>query len=342
MKKLLLALVAISSIISSYSQLRIKAVGDIMMGSYTPRTVIPENNGQVFVDSIATWLDSADITFGNLEGVFVTKDLEPKKCRPESRKAKRCYEFGMPDTLAYTLKKVNFDVVSLDNNHVSDYGSAGIKHTKQKLSSLGIRFAGKKKPVIYNIDSTSIAVIAFGTSSASWHLSDLKTAKEQIAQLDTLVDIVIVSFHGGAEGLNAQHVYNKKETFYGEDRGNLITFTHAAIDNGADLIIGHGPHVLRGIELYKNKLICYSLGNFLTHGNVSLKDVKALGAILDIQIDNKTGDFMKGKIIPTKQNYPGIPHYDSNKKAIYTIQKLTTEDFPSSLLKINTNGTLTK
>jgi len=342
MKYLIALLVVTTSYQICFTQTRIKAVGDIMMGSYTPRTIIPSHNGQVFIDSIARHLDSADITFGNLEGVFVTPDLEPKKCRPESRKAKRCYEFGMPDSLSYTLKKLNFDIVSLDNNHVSDYGAAGIKHTKTKLDTLGIKYAAKKLPKTFSIDSISFAVIAFGTSSESWHVSDLKTASMVISQYDTLVDVVIVSFHGGAEGFSAQHVKNETETFYGEDRGNLIAFSHNAIDSGADLIIGHGPHVLRGVELYKNKLICYSLGNFLTHGNVSLKEVKGHGAIIDIIIDNKSGDFVSGQIIPTQQNYPGIPHYDLSGRAISVIKNLTKSDFPNSTLQISNTGKLSK
>lgn len=313
-----------------------------MMGSYTPRTITPPHNGQAFVDSIAHHLDSADITFGNLEGVFVTKDLAPKKCRPESRKAGRCYEFGMPYTLSETLAKLNFDVVSLDNNHVSDYGYEGITFTKSRLDSVGIKYGAKKEPVVFTIDSTKFAVVAFGTSSVSWRVSDIKNAKTQIAKYDTLVDVVIVSFHGGAEGFSAQHTPRETEMFYGEDRGNLPAFSHAAIDAGADLIIGHGPHVLRGIELYKNKFICYSLGNFLTYGNVSLKGVKGVGAIMDLQIDNKTGNFMSGKIIPTKQLAPGIPYYDNASEAISVISNLTKEDFPESGLIINEDGTITK
>lgn len=335
---LLLSIFLISTL--TYSQTRLKAVGDVMMGSYTPRPVTPPNNGQLFIDSIAQHLDSADITFGNIEGVFVTKELAPQKCRPESREAKRCYEFGMPYTLSNTFKALNFDLASLDNNHVSDYGQAGINFTKRRLDSLEIKYSGKKQPVRFTIDSTDFVLIAFGTSGVSWRVSDLRNAKAIISKYDTLVDVVLVSFHGGAEGFSAQHTPNHTEKFYGEDRGNLIAFSHTAIDAGADVIIGHGPHVLRGIELYNNKLICYSLGNFLTYGNVSLKGVKGVGAIMDLVIDNKTGDFVSGKIIPTKQLAPGIPYFDNTGEAIKIIQNLSKEDFPQSGLIINNDGTL--
>lgn len=322
------------------SQTRLKAVGDIMMGSYTPFPKTPANNGQVFIDSISSHLDSADITFGNLEGVFVTKELKPQKCREESRKAGRCYEFGMPDSLSYTLRALNFDLLSFDNNHVSDYGIEGINHTKGKLDTLDIQYGYKKSPVIFKRDSTTFALIPFGTSSVSWRVTDLKFAQEVISKYDTLVDVVIVSFHGGAEGYDAQHTPNHNEKFYGEDRGNLIAFSHTAIDAGADLILGHGPHVLRGIEVYKNKLICYSMGNFLTHGNVSIRGVKGCGVIMDIIIDNNSGNFISGKIIPTKQTPPGIPYYDKKGESIQLIKKLSEEDFSNSQIKVLDSGEL--
>ena len=303
--------------------IRIKAVGDIMMGSNTPTQILPTRLGQEFVDSTAHLLDSADITFGNLEGVFVTPGISPKKCSEASRKAKRCYEFGMPTHLSTKLKDLHFSVLSMDNNHNSDYGYAGVKHTKSLLDTLGINYAAKKSPIIITLDSVKIGIIAFGHSSASFQVFDLTTCKEEISKLDTICDIVIVSFHGGAEGLNAQHVKDTTERFYGENRGNLVQFSHTAIDAGADIIIGHGPHVLRGIDLYKNKLICYSLGNFLTYGNVSLKKEKGKGAIMDIYLDKTNGDFIKGQIIPTKQVGRGIPIRDKEKKAIDIIKNLS-------------------
>lgn len=323
-------LLGLLSTISQAQSLRIKAVGDIMMGSYTPSTLLPPDSGKVFVDSIAAYLDSADVTFGNLEGVFVTEGIEPVKCRPESREAKRCYEFGMPATSAPRLKEMNFDLLSLDNNHVSDYGDPGIIYTKYLLDSLGIDYAAKKTPILIDRDSIKIGVVAFGFSSVSYHVGDIKNAKEIVASLNEIADIIIVSFHGGAEGSNAQHTPNEIEKFYGENRGNVIAFAHAVIDAGADVVIGHGPHVLRGAELYKNKLIAYSLGNFLTYGNVNITGIKGTGAILDIEIDITTGDYIKGKIIGAKQLRPGIAYFDSENAAFKIIKELTLNDFPNN------------
>ena len=370
--KVLLLITSIFFVFSLHAQIRIKAVGDVMMGSYTPSTIIPPNNGQVFVDSIARYLDSADITFGNLEGVFINGDVKPQKCSEKSRKAHRCYEFGMPDTLGYTLKKLNFDIMSMDNNHNSDYGWQGVRHTKKKLDEVGIHYASKKSPSIikfpYQRDSTviqkdtffifsplkvseyqttfkitdtiEIAIVAFGHSSISYHVGNLDSTRKIIEQLSKKHNIVLVSFHGGAEGTSAQHVKDETESYYGENRGNVYRFAHTAIDAGADMVIGHGPHVLRAFEIYKNKFICYSLGNFLTYGNVNIREVKGLGAIIDINIDPITGEFISGKVIPTRQVDRGIPAYDHTGEALKVISTLTKSDFPDGNVDIRENGTI--
>ena len=327
---------------NSYAQtIRIKAVGDVMLGSVTPRKVLP-SKARVFADSIGNHLQGADITFANLEGVFITQGVKPQKCSASSRAAKRCYEFGMPDTLAPVLKDMHFSVVSMDNNHNSDYGYQGVAHTKKTLDKLGILYAAKKKPIVFDSKGKKIGFVAFGHSSISYHVSKLSTVQSVITELNKKCDLLIVSFHGGAEGTSAQHVYDKKESYYGEDRGNLIKFAHTAIDAGADLIIGHGPHVLRGVELYKEKLIMYSLGNFLTHGNVSTVGVKGIGAIMDINIDMNTGNFVAGDIIPTKQIGNGIPTYDATKQSIDVIKNLSLADFPNSPLAFSATGQISK
>ncbi len=322
--------------------LKIKAVGDIMLGSTTPTKILPPGNGEQFAKAIGQYLEGADITFGNLEGVFVSEDLKPQKCSETSRKARRCYEFGMPDNLAPALKDMNFSVLSMDNNHNSDYGAAGVRHTKSVLDGLDIRYAAKKAPIIIEVQGKKIGIAAFGHSSISYRVSDLAVAKKVIEGLDAKCDLVLVSFHGGAEGVNAQHVKDETEEYFGENRGNLVQFSRTVIDAGADLIIGHGPHVLRGIDVYKNKLIIYSLGNFLTHGNVNIRGVLGNSAIMDLELDLESGDLVSGQIIPTKQTGKGIAVYDEAGKAITLIKDLSKADFPQSKLSITSDGRITR
>ncbi len=323
------------------AQFRIKAVGDVMFGSFTPSLEVPENNGAEFLP-IAKYLTDASLVFGNLEGSFATNSMTASKCSQASRNAGRCYEFGMPVTLAPLLKKLGITVVSLDNNHSEDYGVEGYTFTQKTLDDNGISFAPKKGYSTLQYGITSVGVVAFGFSSTSYTVSDIENAKKVVSKLSKKFDILIVSFHGGAEGRKALNTPKTAEVFMGEQRGNLPLFAKTVIDAGADLVLGHGPHVLRGMELYKDRLILYSMGNFLTYGHFNLKNENGITAIFDLTLDAKTGSFQKGTIIPIIQRGKGVPDYDSTKSAIPLLQRLTAEDFPETPLKISDNGDIIK
>ncbi|MEE9448518.1 MAG: CapA family protein [Ignavibacteriaceae bacterium] len=312
----------------SFSQIRIKAVGDIMLGSVTPRTILPPDDGNEFVSSIGGYLTEADIVFGNLEGAIIEEGMQPVKCSEKSRKAKRCYEFGIPEILSASLKGMGFNVLSIDNNHTEDYGADGYLFTQQKLNELGIKFAPKTGFAEFLIEGKRIVVAAFGYSGTSHNISDLENTRSVIEELDKHYDIIIVSFHGGAEGSDRVNIKNETEFFLGETRGNVIAFAQTAIDAGADMVIGHGPHVLRAIEIYKNKLIAYSLGNFLTYGNMNISGVTGISVILDADIDINTGDFLRGKLIAVQQIGFGIPQHDETGEGFKLVRSLTNEDFP--------------
>ena len=150
-------------------------------------------------------------------------------------------------------------------------------------------------------------------------------------------------FHGGAEGANAEHITKRHEIFHGEDRGNVYEFAHFAIDNGADVIFGQGPHVTRAVELYRNKFISYSGGNFATFGKINVSGSMGIAPIFKIRIDNK-GDFISGEIIPVRQTYKSLgPFIDSEKLAIKKIISLNKSDFPNGNgLSISEEGKLNK
>ena len=336
---LLFFFVAISP--SVEAQFRLKAVGDVMFGSYTPSLEVPDNNGEVYLP-IASHLKDASLVFGNLEGSFATSTMKPSKCSQASRAAGRCYEFGMPETLAPLLKKLGITVVSLDNNHSEDYGHEGYSFTKKILDEIGISYAPKKGYSTLQYSSTSVGVVAFGFSTSSYTVSDIETAKSVVSKLAKKFDILIVSFHGGAEGRKALNTPKTTEMFMGENRGNLPLFAKSVIDAGADLVLGHGPHVLRAMELYKDRLILYSMGNFLTYGHFNLKNENGITAIFDLTLDSKSGAFQKGAIIPIIQKGKGIPEYDSSNSAITLLQRLTKEDFPTSPITITNNGEIQK
>ena len=323
---------------TSFSQIRIKAVGDIMLGSVTPRTILPPDDGNEFVNSIGKYLTEADIVFGNLEGAIIKDGMQPVKCSEKSRKAGRCYEFGMPEVLSASLKGMGFNVLSMDNNHSEDYGADGYLFTQQKLTELGIKFAPKTGSAEFILEGKKIVVAAFGYSGTSHNISDLENTRNVIEELDKHFDLIIVSFHGGGEGRDRVNIKNETEFFLGENRGNVIAFAHTAIDAGADMVIGHGPHVLRAIEIYKNKLIAYSLGNFLTYGNMNISGVTGISVILDADIDINTGDFLRGKLIAVQQTGYGIPQYDETGEGFKLVRSLANEDFPENEIIFTETG----
>jgi hypothetical protein len=325
---LILALKFIS--VDTNAQIKIKAVGDIMLGSVTPKEILPSENGNEFVQSAANLLDGADIVFGNLEGSFITDEMKPKKCSEASRKRATCYEFGMPDYLAVSLKKLGFNVMNQDNNHSEDYGYEGYLFTQEKLKELDIKFMPKKGLAEFNINNVRIVLASFGYSENSYNISDLENAKIVINSLNDKYDIIIISFHGGAEGRNVLHIKDSSETYLGENRGNIIAFAHTVIDAGADMVIGHGPHVLRAMEVYKKKLIAYSLGNFLTYGNMNISGINGVNVILQAELENNTGNFIRGKLISLEQVGNGIPSLDETNEGFHLIKNLTSDDISKS------------
>ncbi|HEY9299914.1 MAG TPA: CapA family protein, partial [Phormidium sp.] len=170
---------------------------------------------------------------------------------------------------------------------------------------------------------------------------DLPSAIALVKEAKKNASIVVISFHGGAEGTGAMRVKNRQENFYGENRGNLVLFSRSLIDNGADLVLGHGPHVPRAMELYKGKLIAYSLGNFVGYRTLSTRGVLGESLILEVKLDSQ-GNFVSGKIIPVQLDRRGIPYPDKGANSIPIIRNLTKLDFPKTELQFDLNGHIIK
>lgn len=310
------------------TEFTIIGVGDIMLGSNYPfEYLLPENNANI-LENTQNILKNADITVGNLEGTLFDTGGTPKSCNNPNV----CYAFRMPSRYGKYLKQAGFDYLSIANNHSNDFGKIGIKETMRNLDILGIKYSGIKdiaESTILEKNGKKFGFISFSPNSATVKLNDYNYAKKVISELKSKVDIVIVMFHGGAEGANAEHITKRHEIFHGEDRGNVYEFAHFAIDNGADIIFGQGPHVTRAVELYKNKFISYSGGNFATFGKINISGSMGIAPIFKIRIDNK-GDFISGEIIPVRQTYKSLgPFIDSEKLAIKKIISLNKSDFPS-------------
>jgi poly-gamma-glutamate capsule biosynthesis protein CapA/YwtB (metallophosphatase superfamily) len=232
--------------------------------------------------------------------------------------------------------------MSLANNHAGDFGEPGRKSSMKTLDVAGILHAGQMDhPVaIFKKDSITYGLAAFAPNSNCVSLNNLAGAKAIVAHLDSLVDIVIVSFHGGAEGAPYQNVPRTNELFHGENRGDVYKFSRALIDAGADIVFGHGPHVTRAVDVYKDRFISYSLGNFCTYRGISVSGVNGIAPIVKVFTDRQ-GKFYKAQITPTYQTYGTGVKVDPQKQVIRKIQELTKKDFPESSVHIDDNGLIT-
>ena len=316
--------------------LTITAVGDIMMGTTYPAPLLPPQDGKGIFDAVKGSFQGADILFGNLEGPLLDEG-ESLKCK---KPGKTCYAFKTPLRYVVYLKDAGFSALNIANNHASDFGKEGVESTISTLGAAEIQPVGGKAVATYIIKGRRIAVVGFFYFETPYAYSLLNTveAAKIVRSLKETNDLVVVSFHGGAEGSTAQHVADADEEFLGEDRGNVVAFAHAVIDAGADLVIGHGPHVLRALELYQGKLIAYSLGNFLAYERFNLDGPNGVSAVLTVHLDAVTGDFQDGELLPVKLGTQGIPVQDSGKKAIALIRNLTQQDVRNPGLIIADNG----
>ena len=319
----------------------ISAVGDMMIGSPFPTADrMPPDDGVNILKEVTPILSASDIAFGNLEGSLLDTGVS-KKCKPNS---KVCYAFRMPTRYGKYFKDAGFDVLSLANNHAGDFGERGRASTRRILDGLGIKHAGSDKgrysTTYLEVKGKKVAFIGFGTNAVSLNVNRLAEARRAVQAADRNADIVVISFHAGAEGAKAQRVPRRTEIFYGEKRGNLPLFSRTVIDAGADLVIGHGPHVLRGMEIYKGRLVAYSLGNFATYGWFKLIGLPGLTMILDVEIDGN-GKFVKGKIHSGRQKDWGVPTFDKSGTAIRKVRQLSGMDFGVNAPIILKDGSIT-
>lgn len=314
--------------------IRLRAVGDLMIGSDFPEPMLPPDDAAHYFDGISDWLRDADVTFGNLEGPLCDSGTT-NKCKP----GQNCYAFRSPTRYAKLYKDAGFDVMSTANNHAEDFGVECRVVTEDTLKSVGLAYSGRPGTIAtLDVKGVRVAVIGFHTSTNSHWVNDHDAAAALVKGLAASHDLVIVSFHGGAEGSKATHVMHGHEMFYGEDRGDLPAFARVVIGAGADLVLGHGPHVLRGMEVVDGHLVAYSLGNFGTYGRFNLSGPMGLTEVLEVTLDAE-GKLVSGKILAAKQEGDGIPVKDSTGAAIATIRALSQEDFPETAPVIAQDGT---
>lgn len=306
-------------------------VGDLTPGSQYGS---PPDGGRALFEHTRTYTGKPDVMVANLEGTFGTGGAS--KC--DGRDASACYAFQAPPGNAKALAWAGIDVVNMANNHSYDYFAAGAKATKQALESNGIDYTGLVDDVaVKEVDGVRVALVGFSPYSRSPNIGDLAAAKNLVRRVDEDADIVVVLMHAGAEGADKIHTPKGGETAYGEFRGDSRAFSHAVIDAGADLVLGSGPHVVRGLEEYRGRLVAYSLGNFAGWKNFSRKGTLALSGLLTVRVAGD-GRVLGGRWLSLRIADPGVPKVDPDGASAALVRRLSKEDFKTPV-KLAGDGT---
>ena len=313
------------------SVVTIAAVGDIVMGS-TPN--LPPDGGRTFFDAVSADL-SGDVVLGNLEGTLSTGGRS--KCRSGST---NCYSFQTPPAYARWLKQAGFTVMNLANNHAFDYGASGQAQTLAALERQRLQTTGRPGEIlIQRAGEIRVALVGFASYPWAQSLTDIPAARALVRDAAQAADVVIVTMHAGAEGTTRAHTRPGTERFLGENRGNVIAFSHAVVDAGADLVVGHGPHLLRGMEWYRDRLIAYSLGNFAGYKVFALDGPLSIGCILRVTLRGD-GSFENGLLVPTRLAGAGKPALDLSESAHGLVRRLSRADFGARGVTVTATGAL--
>jgi hypothetical protein len=247
----------------------------------------------------------------------------------------------MPDAFLACVLEAGYDVLSVANNHVNDFGPVGRASTAALLDSSGVAYAGfvTHPWTVFEKEGITYGFAAFAPNQGTMDLLDYSGAAKITRMLDSLADVVIISFHGGGEGKDHQHVVRGNEVYLGANRGNVYRFAHEVVDAGADVVFGHGPHVTRAVELYEDRLIAYSLGNFATYRRFNLSGPNGIAPIVKVCTDRE-GRFLSGEVVPIYQPGEGGPRIDPAGRAVSILKELTEADFPEQELVVDSDGIL--
>lgn len=308
----------------------IAATGDIVMGS--DGYGLPSDGGASFFGEVGELL-AGDVVVGNLEGTLAVGGTS--KCGEGSTD---CFAFRTPPSYARWLREAGFTVMNLANNHAYDFGAEGQRETLAALRRVGLRNTGRPGTVaVQSVRGVRVAVLGFAPYDWADPLLDIPAARRRVEEAAARNDIVIVTFHGGAEGRDRTHVPEASEDYLGEDRGDLRAFGHAVVEAGADLVVGHGPHVLRGMELYRGRLVAYSLGNFGGYEVFGLNATTATSAVLQASIA-PDGRLVSARVRPTRLVGAGTPAPGGDGIAL--IREVSREDFGARGVRLEDDGTI--
>ncbi|MCU0307106.1 MAG: CapA family protein [Thermoleophilia bacterium] len=310
---------------------RIAGTGDIVMGSLPYG--LPADGGRSFFRDVDPLIDG-DVVVGNLEGTLATGGSS--KCGDTF--SPNCFAFRTPPSYSRWLKQAGFTVMNLANNHSYDFGAQGQRETLAALRRVGLKWTGlPNRYVVQTVDGVRVAVVGFAPYEYAPDVRDIPAARRLVARAAKDADLVVVTMHAGAEGDDQQNTRPGTEEYLGENRGDVMAFSKAVIDSGADLVIGHGPHVLRGMQFHRGRLIAYSMGNFGGYEVFALGGPRSTSGVLQVEL-RPDGTWVRGRVAPTRLVEPGVPARGGDAPAV--LASLSREDFGAQAARIAADGTI--
>jgi hypothetical protein len=303
--------------------------GDMAFGRHYG---LPPGGARRVLSSIADVLKRPDIMAANLEGVLGSGGSS--KCGGGG--GGNCFAFQAPASYASEFRGSGIDIVNLANNHTNDFGDYGIGQTLSALGHAHLPHSGRPGGIaVVRSHGVRVAYVGFAPYPWAASLLDIPAAERLVRKADRRADLVVAMMHAGAEGAGATHTPHGREYAFGENRGETRRFAHAVVSAGADLVVGSGPHVLRGMECYRRRVIAYSLGNFAGYRTLQTGGVLSQSGVLRVRID-RTGRLKRGRLVSATFDYPGTPHRGGG--SISQVRRLSREDFGSRACHISKHG----
>jgi hypothetical protein len=305
-------------------------VGDITPGS---RYGVPPDGARPLFRATRETLRAADVAVGNLEGTLSVGGAS--KCGGDGGD---CFSFQAPPEVADGLGDAGFALMSLANNHAFDFGPQGQGQTVRALRERDVAVTGRPGEIaVLRRGGVRIAFVGFAPYRWANDVRDLEAVTSMVRAAGRRADVIVVLAHLGGEGSDQMHVPAGREVAMGEDRGDTRAFAHAAVDAGADLVLASGPHVLRGIERRRGRVIAYSLGNFAGWNNFSRAGDLALSGILTVRVA-PDGRVLGGRLTPLRLTGPGIPTPDPTRASVALVDRLGAEDFGADAVRLRADG----
>lgn len=332
----------------SAAGVRICAGGDVTLGTNLDtawvatararlgRRVAALPDPDSLLEPLRPLLADADVVLWNVEGAIGDGPVNRRKCAPGST---ACYAFRMPAATARALRGVAAEsaavVGNVANNHARDDGDVGRRNTVRLLYAAGVLATGidTLATEVVTARGDTLAVLGF----AQWagpDPRDTRAVRRHVRRAAERYPRVVVTMHMGAEGRGRQNTVDAREASFGEDRGNVVAFARAAVESGADLVVGHGPHVMRAVQWRDSALVFYSLGNLATYGPFTLSEPLNRGGLACVVLDGD-GGIVSAELRSTYQRPPGVVQVDFTHRAAALADSLGQVDFPGTAARLD-------